>query len=107
VSPGSTASVTTGVAPAASSLAAAGVGHAPPATPSEKQVPRPPGGARSRGRKGNYSILRIEHDMEAVFALADRITVLVYGKVMFTGTPAEIREHPEVRAVYLGEGDDE
>jgi branched-chain amino acid transport system ATP-binding protein len=53
--------------------------------------------------KGRYSILLIEHDMEAVFALADRITVLVYGKVMFTGTPAEIREHPEVRAVYLGE----
>ncbi|MFC4930935.1 ABC transporter ATP-binding protein [Massilia sp. GCM10023247] len=57
--------------------------------------------------KGRYSILLIEHDMEAVFALADRITVLVYGKVMFTGTPDEIREHPEVRAVYLGEGDDE
>ncbi|WP_137174131.1 ABC transporter ATP-binding protein [Massilia sp. HP4] len=57
--------------------------------------------------KGQYSILLIEHDMEAVFALADRITVLVYGKVMFTGTPAEIRAHPEVKAVYLGEGDDE
>jgi branched-chain amino acid transport system ATP-binding protein len=56
--------------------------------------------------KGRYSILLIEHDMEAVFALADRITVLVYGKVMFTGTPAEIREHPEVRAVYLGEEED-
>jgi branched-chain amino acid transport system ATP-binding protein len=55
--------------------------------------------------KGRYSILLIEHDMEAVFALADRITVMVYGKVIFTGTPDEIREHPEVRAVYLGEGD--
>jgi branched-chain amino acid transport system ATP-binding protein len=53
--------------------------------------------------KGSYTILLIEHDMEAVFALADRITVLVYGKVMFTGTPDEIRNHPEVRAVYLGE----
>ena len=53
--------------------------------------------------KGRYSILLIEHDMEAVFALADRITVMVYGKVMFTGTPDEIRKHPEVRAVYLGE----
>jgi branched-chain amino acid transport system ATP-binding protein len=53
--------------------------------------------------KGRYSILLIEHDMEAVFALADRITVLVYGKVMFTGTPDEIRHHPEVKAVYLGE----
>jgi branched-chain amino acid transport system ATP-binding protein len=56
--------------------------------------------------KGRYTILLIEHDMEAVFALADRITVMVYGKVMFTGTPDEIRNHPEVRAVYLGEGED-
>jgi branched-chain amino acid transport system ATP-binding protein len=56
-----------------------------------------------RGLKGRYSILLIEHDMDAVFALADRITVLVYGKVMFTGTPDEIRNHPEVKAVYLGE----
>jgi branched-chain amino acid transport system ATP-binding protein len=53
--------------------------------------------------KGSYSILLIEHDMEAVFALADRITVLVYGKVMFTGTPDEIRSNPEVKAIYLGE----
>jgi branched-chain amino acid transport system ATP-binding protein len=56
--------------------------------------------------KGKYSILLIEHDMDAVFALADRITVLVYGKVMFTGTPDEIRNHPEVKAVYLGEEHD-
>lgn len=53
--------------------------------------------------KQHHSILLIEHDMEAVFALADRITVLVYGRVMFTGTPDEIRKNPEVRAVYLGE----
>ena len=53
--------------------------------------------------KGRYSILLIEHDMDAVFALADRITVLVYGRVMFTGTPDEIRENPEVKAIYLGE----
>jgi branched-chain amino acid transport system ATP-binding protein len=57
--------------------------------------------------RGRYSILLIEHDMEAVFALADRITVLVYGKVMFTETSAEIRQHPEVRVVYLGEEDEE
>lgn len=56
-----------------------------------------------QGLKKKYAILLVEHDMDAVFALADRITVLVYGKVMFTGTPDEVRNHPEVRAVYLGE----
>jgi branched-chain amino acid transport system ATP-binding protein len=56
-----------------------------------------------RGLKRRYTILLVEHDMDAVFALADRISVLVYGRVMFTGTPDAIREHPEVRAVYLGE----
>ncbi|BEV15486.1 ABC transporter ATP-binding protein [Herbaspirillum sp. DW155] len=53
--------------------------------------------------KGRYGILLIEHDMDAVFALADRITVLVYGRVMFCGTPDEIRHHPEVKAIYLGD----
>jgi branched-chain amino acid transport system ATP-binding protein len=56
-----------------------------------------------QGLKRRYTILLVEHDMEAVFALADRISVLVYGKLLFTGTPDEIRQHPEVRAVYLGE----
>ncbi|MBT2304052.1 ABC transporter ATP-binding protein [Variovorax paradoxus] len=53
--------------------------------------------------KGRYTILLVEHDMDAVFALADRVSVLVYGRVIFTGTPAQVREHAEVRAVYLGE----
>jgi branched-chain amino acid transport system ATP-binding protein len=52
--------------------------------------------------KGRYAMLLVEHDMDIVFALADRVTVLVYGKPIFTGTPAEVREHEEVRDAYLG-----
>jgi branched-chain amino acid transport system ATP-binding protein len=53
--------------------------------------------------KGGYAILLVEHDMDAVFALADRISVLVYGKVIASGEPAFIRGNPEVREAYLGE----
>ena len=52
--------------------------------------------------KKEMSILLIEHDMDAVFKLADRITVLVYGKVLMTGSVDEVKSHPQVQAVYLG-----
>jgi branched-chain amino acid transport system ATP-binding protein len=49
------------------------------------------------------TIVLVEHDMEAVFALADRISVLVYGRVIASGAPAAIRQNEEVRRAYLGD----
>jgi branched-chain amino acid transport system ATP-binding protein len=56
-----------------------------------------------RELKGELTILLVEHDMEAVFALADRITVLVYGRVIASDTPEAVRANAEVRQAYLGE----
>jgi branched-chain amino acid transport system ATP-binding protein len=49
------------------------------------------------------TMLLVEHDMDAVFRLADRISTLVAGRIVATGTPDEIRAHPEVRRAYLGD----
>jgi branched-chain amino acid transport system ATP-binding protein len=54
------------------------------------------------GLKGTTTIVLVEHDMDAVFRLADRISVLVYGRVIATGAPLEIRANAEVRQAYLG-----
>ena len=59
--------------------------------------------AMLRELKGGITILLIEHDMETVFALADRITVLVYGRVIASSDPTTIRADAAVREAYLGE----
>jgi branched-chain amino acid transport system ATP-binding protein len=53
--------------------------------------------------KRRYAIVLVEHDMDAVFALADRITVMVYGRALACGTPGEIRADRRVREAYLGD----
>lgn len=53
--------------------------------------------------RGQVSMLLVEHDMDAVFRLADRISTLVFGRIIATGSPQEIREHPEVKKAYLGD----
>ena len=57
------------------------------------------------GLREEAPILLVEHDMDAVFALADRISVLVYGKIIATGTVDQIRNNAAVREAYLGEED--
>jgi branched-chain amino acid transport system ATP-binding protein len=56
-----------------------------------------------RRLKAEFTILLVEHDMRAVFTLADRITVLVYGQVIASGPPEAIRMDPAVRQAYLGD----
>ncbi|HEY2804363.1 MAG TPA: ATP-binding cassette domain-containing protein, partial [Gemmatimonadales bacterium] len=53
--------------------------------------------------KGRLTIVLVEHDMDAVFRLADRISVLVYGRIIATGSPETIRANEQVRRAYLGE----
>ena len=54
--------------------------------------------------KAGHAILLVEHDMDAVFRIADRITVMVNGAVIASGNPDFIRNSPEVQPAYLGEG---
>jgi len=53
--------------------------------------------------KGRFAILLVEHDMTAVFALADRISVLTYGRILASGAPSQVRADPAVVAAYLGD----
>jgi branched-chain amino acid transport system ATP-binding protein len=53
--------------------------------------------------KTNHAMMLVEHDMDAVFALADQITVMVNGQVIASGTPAAVRADAGVQAAYLGE----
>ncbi|MCP4452412.1 MAG: ATP-binding cassette domain-containing protein, partial [Planctomycetes bacterium] len=53
--------------------------------------------------RADHGILLVEHDMDLVFAVADRISVLVYGKIIATGSPGEIRNNPAVNEAYLGD----
>ena len=78
-------------------MAGMGAGGAPALTQLIEEM-------RAADRRG-LAMLLIEHDMDAVFRLADRISVLAEGQVIFTGTPGEVRASPLVREVYLGGGE--
>ena len=60
-----------------------------------------------QGLRGSVTMLLVEHDMDAVFRLADRVSTLVFGRIIATGTAAEIRQHPEVKRAYLGDDAEE
>jgi ABC-type branched-subunit amino acid transport system ATPase component len=66
-------------------------------------LPPTTGTVKLQRLKEAHAILLVEHDMDAVFALADRLTVMVNGQVIATGTPTEIRSDAGVQAAYLGE----
>ena len=55
-----------------------------------------------RTLKADHTMVLVEHDMDAVFTLADRISVMVYGRIIATGAPTDIRANDEVRRAYLG-----
>jgi branched-chain amino acid transport system ATP-binding protein len=54
--------------------------------------------------RSEFPMLLVEHDMDAVFQLADELSVLVDGEIVARGTPAEVRDNPQARAAYLGDG---
>jgi branched-chain amino acid transport system ATP-binding protein len=60
-----------------------------------------------RDLKQHCSIVLIEHDIDVVFAIADRITVLDDGRVIASGLPNDVRDNPDVQRAYLGVGDEE
>ena len=53
--------------------------------------------------KGRFAMILVEHDMTAVFALADRISVMIYGRILASGSPEVVRNDPQVIAAYLGD----
>ena len=59
--------------------------------------------AMLRSIKGRFAIVLVEHDMPAVFALADRVSVLIYGRILASGAPEVVRANPQVITAYLGE----